>query len=136
MVVDARVLKAYGIALRNTHIVSQSYEHLKGITILPMVGNTFMVLDLDSLPREPIPFKEVILRWLLECNEGRIRTGQEPIFTYALVLSCPLWKFIKPPLRPIGAHKTAVINGRHSIQNKLNSGPSIETINRGINNLK
>jgi hypothetical protein len=136
MTVDARILKAYGIALRNTHIVSQAYEQFKGIAILPMVGNNFMILDLDALPREPIPFKEVIIRWLLECNEGRIRSGQEPIFTYALVLSCPLWKVIKPPLRPIGAHKSAVINNGSAVKNKLNSGPSISSINNAIRALK
>jgi hypothetical protein len=69
-----------------------------------------LILDLDSLPNHPIPFKEFFIRWLISIQRDRIERGAGVIVTKEIVLACPLWKVVKCPLKRIKLTKEALFN--------------------------
>ena len=93
--------------------ITEMYKSYKGI-LLPSVDNQLskngLYLDLDSLPLEPIPFKELFIRWLISINKDRLARGQEIFVTRGIVLTCPLWRAIKCPLRSIKLTKEGMFN--------------------------
>jgi hypothetical protein len=123
---DFAELKALGIVLKSSSTIERAYEKLKGIPLLPIAGDKMLVLDLDSLPTKPIPFKEVFLRWAIAANEGRLLNREDPIFPYELVKRCPLWRTISMPIKTFKMTKEGLFN-------KPKLGPSKQqpgTINR------
>lgn len=94
-------LKQYGINIFEVQLVEGYYSSLRGIFLTTLDGlssKNGYVLDLDSLPKQPIDFKGAFIRWLININLSRIKDGKAPVITLELALKCPLWKFIKPPL--------------------------------------
>jgi hypothetical protein len=107
---DFKELKALGIVLRSSTAIERAYEKLKAVPVIPIAGTKLLVLDLNSLPRKPIPFKEIFLRWAIAANEGRLLIGDDPIFPLALVKRCPLWKAIKMPLKALDLTQERLFN--------------------------
>lgn len=107
---DFEKLKAIGMAFRSSSTIERAYEQLKGVPILPLAGVKLLILDLDSLPTKPLPLKELFLRWALTANEGRMLAGEDPIFPYSLVKSCPLWKIIPMPIKTMTATQEGMFN--------------------------
>lgn len=129
MDLDARVLRAYGIALRDTTMLAKAYDSCKGVVMLPIQGRALSILDLSSLPTDPIPFKEVFLRWAMQANEPRIRAGEEPVFPYELVRACPLWRFVPMPIRAVRPTQEGMFN-KLAPKGKLEKPTSIGSINK------
>jgi hypothetical protein len=125
---DFEKLKAIGMAFKSSSTIERAYETLKGIPMLPIAGDKLLVLDLDSLPTKPLPFKEVFLRWALTANEGRMLNGDDPIFPYALVKTCPLWKVIPMPIKTLKLTKEGLFN-KPSIKT-ASAQPKVSSINR------
>lgn len=99
---DPSTLKTLGIVFKSTSLLEEAYGKYRGIALLPLVTNTrILVLDLDSLPIKPIPFKEVFLRWMMQANETRMINEEEPLMTYELARMCPIWKLIKMPVKSL-----------------------------------
>lgn len=99
---DANTLKTLGIVFKSTSLLEEAYSKYRGIALLPLVTNMrVLVLDLDSLPLKPLPFKEVFLRWMMQVNETRMINEEEPIMSYELARMCPIWKLIKMPVKSL-----------------------------------
>jgi hypothetical protein len=125
MAVDDKLLKAYGIVLGNSSLIAKAYETMRAVPILPITGKALIVLDLDSLPLKPFPFKEVFLRWALRLNEGRLLAGEEPIFPFELVRACPLWKAIPMPIKRLDMTKESMFN-------RPSNAPAVITAKKSI----
>jgi hypothetical protein len=128
MDIDAKILKAYGIVLGNSSLVAKAYDSLRGIAVLPIEGKDLLVLDLNSLPTKPIPFKEVFLRWALRLNEGRMLAGEDPIFPFELVKACPLWKTVRMPLRRLDMTQEGMFN--KPLIKGVSKAPKLGSINK------
>lgn len=128
MASDFEKLKELGITLRSSTAIERAYESLKAIPMLPITGQKLLVLDLNSLPSKPIPFKEVFLKWALAANEGRLLVGDDPIFPYELVKRCPLWKAIPAPIRTLDLTQERLFN--KPAFKTIGNQPKIKTINR------
>lgn len=109
-------LKKLGIAFQDPMLVEKYYQNLKGIFISGLSNPDIqgMFLDLNSLPAAPYNFKEIVIKWLVYVNLPRILKGQDPIISLGLVLQCPIWKVIKPPIQKITLTKEAMF-GKPSI---------------------
>jgi len=94
-------LKKLGIIFQDPLIVEKYYQNLKGIFIsgIGKPDMQGMFLDLNALPSVPFNFKEAVIKWLVYVNLTRILKGSDPIITLQLVLQCPVWKIIKPPIQ-------------------------------------
>jgi hypothetical protein len=94
-------LKELGIKFKDKKLLLEYYDKLDAVFIADamLASHGGMVLDLNSLPNAPIPFKDIFIMWLIEINMPRIESGQPPIITYDLISRCPLWKIIRPPLK-------------------------------------
>jgi len=88
-----------------------------------------LVLDLDSLPTQPIPFKELFIRWLISIQRDRIEKGAGVIVTKEIVLACPLWKVVKCPLKRVKLTKEALFNRPTTSKKSIGSKPSVRSIN-------
>jgi len=93
--------------------ITELYLSYQGILLPSMKKQLHMhglFLDLDSLPHQPFPFKELFIRWLISINKERISKG-EPIFVNRqIVLACPLWKIVKCPLKKIKLTQESMFN--------------------------
>lgn len=100
-------LKKLGITFQDPQLVEKHYLGLKAIFINGMLKPDAqgIILDLNALPSAPFNFKEAVIKWLVYVNLPRITAGQEPMVTLTLVLQCPIWKVIKPPLLRISLTK-------------------------------
>ena len=138
MALDFEKLKAIGITLRSSTAIERAYDELKALPMLPVTGQKLLVIDFNSLPTSPIPFKEVLIRWLLTVNEGRLLAGEEPFFPYELVKRCPLWRLLAMPIRTLDLTQERLFNKpsfkgiNDQPQSKIiNERTPIKTINRG-----
>jgi hypothetical protein len=106
--VENEELKALGIAFHMTGLLEQAYSQYRTLLLLPILGSS-LGLDLSALPKQPFSFKEVFLKWALQANEARIKSGLEPIFTMKLVMACPLWKLVRAPIITIKLTKDSLL---------------------------
>lgn len=101
----SKELLAIGVALQEDYLIESYYTQLRGLFITEInkgdkLTGTF--LDLNSLPSEPVNLKSIVIRWLIQANLPRINAGMDPIFPMSLIMRCPIWRFIRPPIRRIG----------------------------------
>lgn len=105
-------LEDLGISILEPMLVEHYYKDLRGIFIhdLGKAENRGMILDLDALPTKPPGIKEAVIRWLISVNLSRLNSSEEPIITLELVLKCPVWKIVRPPLKRITMTKEKLFN--------------------------
>lgn len=105
-------LKDLGISLLEPMLVEHYYKDLRGIFVhdLGKPDKQGLILDLDSLPAKPPGIKEAVIRWLIAVNLTRLKAGDEPIITLELVLKCPVWKIVRPPLKRLKLTKEKLFN--------------------------
>ena len=89
----------------------KSYSAILVPSISKQLSLTGMMLDLDSLPTFPYPFKELFIRWLISINKDRLEKGLSVIVTRQIIFACPLWKVIKCPLKAIKLTKEGMFKG-------------------------
>jgi hypothetical protein len=124
MALDNEVLKQYGIVLKDTKILTMVYSKYEALVSLPISDSKMLGIDLTLLPNKPIPFKEVLLKWLLMANEPRLLVNEEPLFPMALIKQCPIWKVIRMPVVTIEL-KAQVEENKSKTINKI---PNKKTI--------
>lgn len=93
-------VEKYLLSLRSIFVHSLKNQPMNGL-----------ILDLNYLPTAPVNFKDAVIKWLISVNLDRLRTGDEPILTLDLVLRCPVWKLVNPPLRKINMKQESLLNG-------------------------
>jgi hypothetical protein len=105
-------LSKFGIDPKEQPLVEAYYQGLKGLLLTQVDGavSRGLYLDLTALPTEPIDFKSVLIKWLIQINLSRINRGDPAIITLDILLKCPLWQAIKPPLKSIKLTKEALFN--------------------------
>lgn len=105
-------LKKLGIAFQEPLLVEDYYKSLRGIllseSMLP--DRQGMYLDLNSLPSEPIDLKGAVIKWIVHVNLPRLRDGLDPVVTLQLILKCPIWKVVKPPLKKLALSPEGMFN--------------------------
>jgi len=113
--------------------ITELYKSYKGI-LLPSVDKQLshhgLILDLDSLPQAPIPFKELFIRWLISVNRDRINKGDSVIVTKEIVLQCPLWRIIKCPLKRLTLTKEGMFNKPGVTRGTIGTKGTIGSINK------
>lgn len=93
--------------------ITEAYEAQKGILLLSVndqLSTRGFILDLNSLPLKPYPFKELFIRWLIVINKNRILSGHAIIVTRELIMKCPIWKIVKCPIIKITLTKEKLFN--------------------------
>lgn len=105
-------LEDLGIRLLEPILVEHYYKDLRGVFVhdLGKAEDRGMFLDLDSLPTKPTGIKEAVIKWLIAVNLSRLKNGDDPIITLQLVLKCPVWKIVPPPLKRIKLTKEQMFN--------------------------
>lgn len=105
-------LEDLGIKLLEPLLVEHYYKDLRGVFVhdLGKAEDRGMYLDLDSLPTKPAGLKEAVIKWLIAVNLTRLKGGEDPIITLQLVLKCPVWKIVQPPLKRIKMTKENLFN--------------------------
>lgn len=105
-------LEDLGIKLLEPMLVEQFYKDQRAIFVhdLGKAEDRGLILDLDALPTKPPGIKEAVVRWLIAVNLTRLKGGEDPIITLKLVLQCPVWKIVKPPLKRIQLTKEKMFN--------------------------
>lgn len=105
-------LEDLGIKLLEPLLVEHYYKDLRGVFVhdLGKAEDRGMFLDLDSLPSKPEGIKEAVIKWLIAVNLTRLKGGEDPIITLQLVLKCPVWKIVQPPLKRIKLTKESLFN--------------------------
>lgn len=122
-------------ALLNEQWMEEVYHHYEGIIVTMLsdsAGHRALILDLDRLPKQPIPFKEIFIKWILKVNESRIIAGEEPLVTYELAMQCPLWKAIDPPFISVKLTKEAMFKKPKPTLKSIGSTPSMGSINSNM----
>lgn len=93
--------------------ITEMYKSYKAIlipSVTKQLSSSGLILDLDSLPLKPIPFKELFIRWLISINKDRISRGQDIFITKGIILTCPLWRAIKCPIKSIKLTQEGMFN--------------------------
>ena len=105
-------LEDLGIRLLEPMLVEHFYESMRAIFVhdLSQPDTKGLLLDLDSLPSKPEGLKEAVIKWLISVNLTRIKGGEDPIITLELVLKCPVWKIVRPPLKRVKLTKEQLFN--------------------------
>lgn len=108
----ANQLEDLGIKLLEPMLVEHYYSMVHGIFVhdLGQPDDRGMILDLDALPTKPPGIKEAVIRWLIAVNLTRLKGNEEPIITLKLVLQCPVWKIVRPPLKRLTLTKEKMFN--------------------------
>lgn len=115
-----------------TEIITELYKEYKGIFLTSTTEQLTLagyVLDLNSLPTHPIPFKELFIRWLISVNRQRIENGQGVFVSRELVLRCPLWRVIACPIKKLTLTQEQMFNRPHGSRGTIGSRPT-RSINR------
>ena len=117
-------LEDFGISLLEPMLVEHFYTNMRGIFVLDLgkPDTQGLILDLDALPDKPPGIKEAVIRWLIAVNLNRLKNKEDPIVTLKLVLQCPVWKIVRPPLKRLTLTKE-----------KLFNQPKIKTIGKKAN---
>jgi hypothetical protein len=122
-------------ALLHEMWMEEAYKNYSGLVVGSLTekaGQRGLILDLDSLPSKPLPFKEIFIRWLLKVNQPRIIAGEKPIITYELAMQCPLWKAIPPPFISVKLTKEAMFKKPKPTIRSIGSKPSMGSINSNM----
>lgn len=105
-------LEDLGIKLLEPMLVEHYYSLVHGIFVhdLEQPDDKGLILDLDALPTKPPGIKEAVIKWLIAVNLTRLKGGEDPIITLKLVLKCPVWKIVRPPLKRLTLTKESMFN--------------------------
>lgn len=124
-------LNDLSLNITESMLVDHYYNSLKGLFIhnLSLPNKSGLVLDLDSLPAKPPGLKQAVIRWLISVNLTRIKNGEEPIITIEVVLKCPVWKIVSPPIRRIKLTKEDLLNS--PAPKTINKKSKMGSINKG-----
>ena len=79
--------------------------------IVPVVSkslNSILFINLQQLPRQPVNFPEILLRWIIYVNRKRIENDQEILITYEIIKSCPIWQVIDMPIKNLKLTKESL----------------------------
>ena len=108
----ANQLEDLGIKLLEPMLVEHYYKDLRGIFVhdLGSPDSQGLILDLSAIPEKPPGIKEAVVKWLIAVNLTRLKGGEEPIITLKLVLQCPVWKIVRPPLKRLTLTKEQMFN--------------------------
>ena len=113
--------------------LTELYKSYKGI-LLPSLDQQLsdkgLILDLDSLPTTPVPFKELFIKWLISVNRTRIERGDGVIVTKEIVLACPLWRMVKCPLRSLKLTREGLFGKPKTTAKTIGSKGPVGSINR------
>lgn len=111
-----------GISFNEPALVEKYYADMKAIFVKAVMEPTpkGLFLNLDALPMKPYDFKEIFIKWLVSINLSRIRRGEDPVCELAVILKCPIWKIIPPPLKRIDLTKQGLFNkpGQKTVSQK------------------
>lgn len=129
--IEDKALLSMGIQFRDKNLIEEYYRKLNGIFITEVLTSSHagMILDVGSLPEKPYPFKEIFIKWLIEINLPRIESGNHPIISYEVIMRCPLWRVISPPLKRMTLTKEGMF-GKPSIQGTIGKSAKIGSINK------
>ena len=113
--------------------ITEMYKTYKAF-LLPslkdQLSRTGLILDLNSLPLKPYPFKELFIRWLISINRDRLTKGQPIIINKSIVMMCPLWRIVKCPLKHIVLTKEGMFNKPKTTVGTIGTKGTIGTINK------
>jgi len=108
----------------------KSYSALLLPSIDKQLSTAGLILDLNSLPTYPYPFKELFIRWLISINRQRVERGAPIIITKEIVLKCPIWKIVKCPLKRVKLTKERMFNKPIATVGSIGSKPTMGSINK------
>lgn len=91
--------------------------------------NSILFINLQQLPRQPINFPEILLRWIIFVNRKRIENGEEILITYEIIKSCPIWKVIEMPITRLNLTKESLNKNKGPV-------PTRKTVKMGSINKK
>lgn len=113
-------------------LVEHFYNKMKAIFVhdLGKPNMQGMILDLDSLPQKPEGLKEAVIKWLISVNLTRIKNDEEPIVTLEVVLKCPVWKIVRPPLKRLNLTKEQMFNKPTASTKIIGKKSSMGSINK------
>ena len=124
-------IKNLGLIFGDSIVIEDYYQKLKSIFIKQLSDpTTGLFLDIGALPTSPLDIKSAVVKWLISVNLERIKQHQEPVFDLRLVLKCPVWNFVKPPLRRIQLTPEKMFNQKTKSGQGFNSAPKIKGINK------
>lgn len=122
------ILKDLGVALGDVKLVEEYYHKLKGVFVHSFSNSTRgVVLDLNSIPPD---YKTAVIKWIISVNLQRLQAQQEPIVTLDLVLKCPVWKVLRPPLQKLGLTQEQMFNSPKAAHPTFNRRSKVRGINR------
>ena len=97
-------------SLFQDQFINDYLQKNRGI-VIPAVNkslNSILFINLQQLPKTPINFPEILLRWIINLNKNRIEKNEEIIVTYELIKSCPIWKVIDMPIKSLKLTKESL----------------------------
>ena len=115
--------------------ITDTYSSYKAIlvpSVTKQLSTVGWLLDLNSLPTQPYPFKELFIRWLISINKDRINKGLPVIVTQQIVRMCPLWSIVRCPLKRIKLTKEGMFNKPHHSVVSIGSRPPARSINTQV----
>lgn len=123
-------LEDFGIKLFQPLLVENLYLSQRSIFIhnISKPNMEGLFLDLNALPTKPEGLKEAVIKWLISVNLNRIQNEEPPIITLEVVLKCPIWKIVKPPITKIGLTKEKLFN--KPLANSMTKSRSVGSINK------
>jgi len=100
--------------------------------VVPAVSrslNSILFINLQQLPRQPVNFPEILLRWIIYVNRKRIENDQEILITYEIIKSCPIWQVIDMPIKNLKLTKESLNKAKGPV-------PTRKTVKMGSINKK
>lgn len=99
------------IVFKNKDWLEKNYQDHRGVFLHSgAISSKGLILDLNSLPHDPIDFKTIFIKWMIDVNAPRLMKEQDPIMTLELALKCPIFKVIKPPIRKLDLTSEGLFN--------------------------
>jgi len=114
--------------------ITELYSSNRAILIPSMtkqLSTVGLILDLDTLPSKPYPFKELFIRWLISVNKPRLMKNEPIIITQSIIIKCPIWKIVKCPLKRITLTKEGTFNKPTVAVTSFGPNGTIGSINSG-----
>ena len=108
-----------------------SYLQKNRVLIVPKVDSSLksiLLINLQQLPRQPVNFAEILLRWLVFVNKSRLEKGEELLVTFDLLKECPIWKVIDMPIKALKLDKGSLNKPRGPVPTRKAS--KIGSINK------
>jgi hypothetical protein len=107
------------------------YLQKNRVLLVPKVDSSLksiLLINLQQLPRQPVNFAEILLRWLVFVNKSRLEKGEEMIITLELLKKCPIWKVIDMPIKALKLDKGSLNKPRGPVPTRKTS--KIGSINK------